>query len=275
MLTCSEYLTLINLETDTGPTGPSGAVGLFGSSGRTPTGASGPTGVTGPAGPSGLAGPTSISSGPTGPSGASGPTGPSGPSGPTGPSGLSGVPTVPTGTIFGYGGSTTPSGWLLCDGSEISRTDYANLYDVINTTYGNGDNTNTFNVPDLRRKIPVGATGVIASYGNVNDINFNLGKSRGEEAHTMIVNELALHSHAVNDGGHTHNLTLLGLYNNAEDQTLITYVGNNQGGGGGDRTPTTNEIAATGVGITLNATGAGNAYNNTPEYVTLNYIIKT
>jgi microcystin-dependent protein len=275
MLTCSEYLTLINLETDTGPTGPSGAVGLFGSSGRSPTGASGPVGVTGPSGPSGLAGSNSTNSGLTGARGASGPTGPSGPSGPTGPSGLVGIPTVPTGTIFGYGGSTTPSGWLLCDGSEVSRTDYVDLFDVIRIAYGVGDGNSTFKLPDLRRKIPIGATGETAAYGDVN-LNFALGKfNTTEESHTMIVNELALHNHSVNDGGHTHDLTLLGLYNNAEDQTLITYVGNNQGGGGGDRTLTTNEIGATGVGITLNETGAGNAYNNTPAYVTLNYIIKT
>jgi len=270
MLTCSEYLTLINLETDTGPTGPSGPVGLFGSSGRTPTGASGPTGVTGPAGPSGLAGPTSINSGPTGPTGSVGQGGSSGLTGPTGPSGLSGVPTVPTGTIFGYGGSTTPSGWLLCDGSEISRTDYAALYAVINITYGNGDNNNTFNVPDLRRKIPIGATGVITSYGNVSDINFNLGKSRGEEAHTMIVNELALHSHTVSDSGHGHSVTITGFKSDGAGSGSNVYLG--ETGGSNTRVYTS---GGSQINISLSDTGSGNAYNNTPEYVTLNYIIKT
>jgi len=56
-----------------------------------------------------------------------------------------------------YGGSSAPTGWLLCDGSAISRTTYAVLFAVISTSYGAGDGSTTFNVPDLRGRIPVGA----------------------------------------------------------------------------------------------------------------------
>lgn len=61
-----------------------------------------------------------------------------------------GTGTVPAGTILPYGGSTAPSGYLLCDGTAYSRSSYADLFAVINTSFGNGDGSTTFNVPDLR-----------------------------------------------------------------------------------------------------------------------------
>lgn len=64
---------------------------------------------------------------------------------------------VPTGAILPYGGSSAPDGFLVCDGSAISRTDYAALFSVIGTAFGAGDNSTTFNVPDMRESVPVGA----------------------------------------------------------------------------------------------------------------------
>lgn len=269
MLTCSEYLTLINLQTDTGPTGPSGPVGLIGGTGLRPTGASGPSGVTGPSGPSGLDGPNSTDSGPTGVSGPTGHSGATGPSGPTGPSGLIGIPLVPTGTIFGYGGTSAPSGWLLCNGDLIRRADYAALFDVIGTSYGVGDNLTTFQLPDLRKKIPIGGTGVIDNYGDVS-LNFNLGKSGGEESHSMTISELASHNHSVTDGGHSHNVTLTGFKTDGDNGGSNTYLG--EAGGSNSRGYTSGTSQ---TNISLGATGAGNSYNNTPQYTTMNYIIKT
>lgn len=63
---------------------------------------------------------------------------------------------TPVGSIQMYAGSTAPSGWLICDGSAISRTDYADLFSVIGTTYGTGDGSTTFNLPNLKGKVPVG-----------------------------------------------------------------------------------------------------------------------
>lgn len=57
---------------------------------------------------------------------------------------------IPTGSVLTFGGSSAPTGFLLCDGSAISRTTYANLYAVIGTTYGVGDGSTTFNLPDTR-----------------------------------------------------------------------------------------------------------------------------
>ena len=55
---------------------------------------------------------------------------------------------APVGMIAPFGGSTAPGGWLVCDGSAISRTDYADLFAVIGTTYGSGNGSTTFNLPD-------------------------------------------------------------------------------------------------------------------------------
>lgn len=57
---------------------------------------------------------------------------------------------VPTGVVQAYLGSSAPSGWLICDGSAVSRTTYANLFALIQSTYGSGDGTTTFNLPNLQ-----------------------------------------------------------------------------------------------------------------------------
>lgn len=59
------------------------------------------------------------------------------------------VDILPTGAIIPFAGSTIPSGYLPCDGSAISRTTYADLFAVIGTTYGSGDSSTTFNLPNL------------------------------------------------------------------------------------------------------------------------------
>ena len=66
--------------------------------------------------------------------------------------------SVPTGTIFIYGGSVAPDGWLVCDGSAISRSTYAELFGVIGTSYGVGDGSTTFNIPDMRDRFVQGAS---------------------------------------------------------------------------------------------------------------------
>jgi microcystin-dependent protein len=66
------------------------------------------------------------------------------------------VPIVPAGSIMAWSGSSAPSGWVLCDGTAISRTTYAALFAVAGTGYGVGDGSTTFNVPDLRDRLPLG-----------------------------------------------------------------------------------------------------------------------
>jgi microcystin-dependent protein len=76
------------------------------------------------------------------------------------------------GTIKPWGKATAPDGYLLCDGSAVSRTTYADLFGVIGTTYGTGDNSTTFNVPDLQGKFPQGKSGTtnLATTGGANTV---------------------------------------------------------------------------------------------------------
>jgi len=75
---------------------------------------------------------------------------------------------APTGTVLPFAGTTAPDGWLLCDGTEKSRTTYAKLFAVIADTYGVGDGSTTFNVPDMRGVFPRGSgTNGTANYGGV------------------------------------------------------------------------------------------------------------
>ena len=66
------------------------------------------------------------------------------------------VPVVPAGSIIAWSGSSAPTGYLLCDGTAVSRTTYAALFAVAGTGYGVGDGSSTFNLPDLRDRLPLG-----------------------------------------------------------------------------------------------------------------------
>lgn len=80
---------------------------------------------------------------------------------------------VPTGTIQMYGGATTPTGYLFCDGTAISRTTYSDLFSTIATNYGTGNGSSTFNLPNLQQKFPLGKSG-----------SYALGSSGGAFART-------------------------------------------------------------------------------------------
>ena len=100
---------------------------------------------------------------------------------------------TPTGVIVYAAGTSLGDGWLLCDGSPVSRTTYASLYAVIGTRYGNGDAATTFNLPDLRGRSLLGAgTGSQGGALTTRDINT---KYIGEENHTMTLAELVSHFH--------------------------------------------------------------------------------
>lgn len=103
---------------------------------------------------------------------------------------MTGDDCMPTGMIALYGGSIPPDGWLVCDGSPVSRTAYAALYQTIGDAFGPGDGSTTFNLPDLGGRFPLGVgqqSGATA---------FALGDNGGEEQHTLTVAELASHTHS-------------------------------------------------------------------------------
>lgn len=112
-------------------------------------------------------------------------------------------PGVPIGTVIDYAGSTAPSQWLLCYGQAISRTTYAALFSAIGTTYGIGDGSTTFNLPDARGRVGAGkdnmggvSAGRITSAASGFDGN-TLGAAGGSQTHTLVTAELAAHGHAV------------------------------------------------------------------------------
>lgn len=91
---------------------------------------------------------------------------------------------VPTGSLLMFAGAAAPSGWLLCDGAAVSRTTYAALFAAISTTYGVGNGSTTFNVPDLCGRSPLGAgtgAGLTAR---------TLGAIGGEQTHQLTDAEL-------------------------------------------------------------------------------------
>ena len=93
---------------------------------------------------------------------------------------------TPAGIIEMYGGQYAPHGWLICDGSAVSRTDYAALYAAIGTVYGDGDGSTTFNLPDLRGRVAVGA-----GIGTADDATAHaLGSSDGKETNTLVEDNL-------------------------------------------------------------------------------------
>lgn len=73
---------------------------------------------------------------------------------------------MPIGSIVAYAGSSAPTGWVLCDGTAISRTTYATLFAAISTNFGVGDGSSTFNVPDLRGRVIVGKDDMGGSAAN-------------------------------------------------------------------------------------------------------------
>jgi microcystin-dependent protein len=106
----------------------------------------------------------------------------------------------PLGAIIDYAGSNAPANWLLCYGQLISRTTYSDLFSAIGTTYGVGDGSTTFALPDLRGRVTAGKDnmgGTAASRLTSSVAGTTLGAVGGEQAHQLSLAELASHSHNV------------------------------------------------------------------------------
>lgn len=117
---------------------------------------------------------------------------------------------TPIGAIMDYGGATAPTGWLLCYGQAVSRTTYAALFAVLGTTYGVGDGSTTFNVPDIRGRVVAGQDDMGGTSANrltnpgstINGIDGDvLGGTGGAETHVLTVAQLAAHTHTKGPAG--------------------------------------------------------------------------
>lgn len=103
--------------------------------------------------------------------------------------------SVPAGAILNFGGTAVPSGYLGCDGTAVSRSTYSALFSAISTTWGIGDGSTTFNVPNFQRRTSVGSGGTgTGTLGNA------VGNTGGAETHTLTTAELAAHTHPLSGG---------------------------------------------------------------------------
>lgn len=188
--------------------------------------------------------------------------------------GIDGVHTAaalnPAGAMVMFGGASAPTGWLLCDGAAVSRATYAALFAAIGTTWGVGNGSTTFNVPDLRGRAPIGA-------GQGSGLtNRTLGTKLGEENHALTSGE---------NGSHTHTGGLHAHTGGAHNHTIATSTVADNGGrvhcGAAGSTGTTAYAASGGAvattydgAVETTSSGSGTAHNTMQPSAVVNFIIK-
>lgn len=166
------------------------------------------------------------------------------------------------------GASSPPAGWLFCRGQAVSRTDYADLFAVIGTTFGAGDGSTTFNLPDFRDNFPVGA-------GN----RYAPNSKGGADSVTLTTNQIPAHTHGksgaitngITGGSHSHSMKKVwsdgtgssNAYKMTADRTLSTRST--------DAATHTHNLPA----HEHTSVGGGQAHENRPPYIGINFIICT
>jgi len=163
----------------------------------------------------------------------------------------------PSGTLTMWPTGTAPSGWLLCNGAAVSRATYAALFAVIGTTFGAGDTTTTFNLPDYRDRMPIGANTIAASIG-----------ATGGSKDAILVSHT--HTATVTDPGHTHPVDT----NNNNDGGTGTIVAGSTSGITTANRPLAKQ-AFTSISVANSTVGSSGTNANMPPYLGINFIIKT
>lgn len=163
---------------------------------------------------------------------------------------------VPPGTVVPYAGADEPAGWLFAAGQAVSRAAFAALFAAIGTTFGNGDGSTTFNLPDLRGRVAAGrdnmdgAAANRLTAGGAGIAGLALGAAGGSETHALTAAQMPAHSHSYVAGG--GGMTVAASF------------------GGTDTTAGT-----PGSGSTSGAAGSGAAHPNVQPTLVLNHIVKT
>ena len=161
---------------------------------------------------------------------------------------------LPPGVIVPYGVSAAPTGFLLCDGTAVSRTTYSALFAVVSSLYGDGNGSSTFNVPDLRGRFIAGwdaGTSVLTSTAGASGtmiVGASIANTGGIQAVTLSVGEIPAHTHMQHSRWNQH--------------------------AGNPQSPPPYEIAAN-ISASTGSTGGGLAHSNIPPSMILNFIIKT
>ncbi len=183
--------------------------------------------------------------------------------------------TPPSGAIVQFAGASSPTGYLICDGSLLTRADYPRLFAAIGTQYNIGGETSAqFRIPDLKGRVPVGR--------NSSDTDFDtLGEKVGNKTELLDLTHIPSHSHddgtltAASSGSHNHT-----TYANQATNTTAT-AGQNRlttlGGPASNNTGSTSTDGAHTHDITgsTGLTGGGQPHKNIQPSIVLNYIIKT
>jgi microcystin-dependent protein len=211
------------------------------------------------------------------------------------------VGAVPIGSVTAFAGSAAPSGWLLCGGQTVSRTQFSGLFLTIGTTYGSGDGSTTFALPDLRGRTIAGeddmggtaANRLTSGGAGINGIV--LGATGGSQTHTLDISQIpsvasASHRHefgfALNDnyyqptGTNAAMAASAGAYRYStgtyQGATLSgTVTDTRKDGAGTVSSGSSQRFSTFGDTQTPSATaGGGGAHNNTQPTIVLNYIIK-
>jgi microcystin-dependent protein len=182
---------------------------------------------------------------------------------------------IAPGIIQAFAGPSPPTGWLVCDGSAVSRTTYSALFTAIGTYWGAGDNVSTFNLPDFRGRTPIGyvnsaAPGITAR---------TFGSRGGNETHTLSVGEMPSHGHGVNDGQHTHT-------SNVHHHSYVNPLGSSIGvqtgptainlpAGTTNTSDTADSMLPASANISLQNTGGSAPHDIMQPFGVLYFIIKT
>jgi microcystin-dependent protein len=162
---------------------------------------------------------------------------------------------VPAGAVMPFAGTAAPTGYLFCDGSAVLRSTYAILFTAIGTTWGVGDGTTTFNLPDYRGRMLTG----VGTHGDVNAIAKNDGKA--------IQYRRPAHSHDITDPGHRH------AAHNPKYNASYCGPGAKEASYGEDPA----DPLGTGISVTNITVGAdpANDVRNAPAFAVVNWIIAT
>lgn len=171
---------------------------------------------------------------------------------------------APAGSIMIWPSNTIPTGWHLCDGSSMSRTEFASLFSTIGTTFGSNDSS-SFNLPDMR--------GLYVAGRGANGYN-NINSKGGANTVQLTVNEIPSHNHGGNTGNesnsHNHGFNL-GIRENVKRGTTGSEALFSTFGGGTDLSIKNN---TTTHNHPISSQGGGAAHENRPPYIVMNYIIK-
>lgn len=145
---------------------------------------------------------------------------------------------APTGVVLPFAGASAPTGWLLCYGQAVSRTTYADLFTALGTTYGTGDGSTTFTLPDLRGRVAGGKDnmgGTAASRlttGGAGVDGATLGAAGGAQTHTLTNAQLpnqaiGIGGSSISRGSTVADLQVIGnsqAHNNTQPTIVLNYI---------------------------------------------------